>query len=122
MLAAGIVEVLARCKNFDRLRPGLDSNLQQAGAQALIHEQMRRQDSQLGQGFPRAGWIGNANQALYLLLHLRNQIGVNQISGKELRARRKPRLCGRVRPGSRFSQYRNYFHSIENEQIKPEQK
>jgi hypothetical protein len=38
MLAAGVVEVLARRKDFDRLRSRLDSNLQQARAQALVHK------------------------------------------------------------------------------------
>jgi hypothetical protein len=33
----------------------LDGKLQQAGVQTLVHPQVRRQDSQLGQGFsPRA--------------------------------------------------------------------
>jgi hypothetical protein len=42
---------------------------------------MSRQDSQLGQRFPRAGWMGNASRALPLLLHLRNHLGYSQYEG-----------------------------------------
>ena len=52
MLAAGVVEVLAGGKDLDRLRAGAGGELQQAGMQPLIHEQMRGQDAPLGHRKP----------------------------------------------------------------------
>ena len=52
LLAAGVVEVLARGKDLDRLRAGSVGELQQPRVQALIHEEVRRQNSQLGHKIP----------------------------------------------------------------------
>ncbi len=55
VLAAGVVEVLARGKNLHRLRAGAVGELKQSGMKALVQEQVRGQNAQHGQAAPRAG-------------------------------------------------------------------
>jgi hypothetical protein len=49
MLAAGVVEVMARGKQFDRLGAGTGRQFQLGCVQALVPEQVRRENSQHGQ-------------------------------------------------------------------------
>jgi hypothetical protein len=74
---------------------------------------MRRQNSQFGQRFPRAGWLGNANRALYLLLHHATNWG---------KPERERNAARRNDAGRGFSQGHNNFQFFEIEQIHTEQK
>jgi len=69
VLAAGVVKVLARGKDLDCLRTGAAGLLKQAWVKALIHVEVRRQDSQLGQDLPRAGLMRITNRALLPFSH-----------------------------------------------------
>ena len=55
MLAAGVVEVLARGKDLHRLRAGALRELKQARMQTVIQKQMSRQNAQHLYVAPRAG-------------------------------------------------------------------
>jgi hypothetical protein len=46
VLTAGVVEMLTRGKNLNRLRAGSPGEFQQPGMQALCQEKMRRENSQ----------------------------------------------------------------------------
>jgi hypothetical protein len=52
LLAASVIEVLAGGKELDRLRAGLGGQLQQPSVKALVQEEVRRKDSQLGHRIP----------------------------------------------------------------------
>jgi hypothetical protein len=70
LLAAGVVEVLARRKDLDRFGAPLDGLLQQPGVQALVQEQVCRQNAQLGHRLPRAGSMESANPAPIIVAFL----------------------------------------------------
>ncbi len=55
VLAAGVVEVLARGKDLHRLRAGALRKLKQAGVQTMIQEQMSRKNAQHLREAPGAG-------------------------------------------------------------------
>ncbi len=57
LLAAGVVEVLARGKNLHRLRAGALRELKQARMQTVIQKQMSRQNAQHLCVVPRAGLV-----------------------------------------------------------------
>jgi len=69
LFTAGVVEVLARGKDLDGLRARARGKLKQTWVQALIHEEVRRQNSQLGQDLPRAGLVQRTNRALLSFSH-----------------------------------------------------
>jgi hypothetical protein len=51
--------------------------------QALVHEQMCRQNAQFGHRFPRAGSMESANPVLLLLLHFCNNLWKTGIAEEE---------------------------------------
>jgi hypothetical protein len=53
MFAAGVIEVLPGGKDFHALRARSGGEFQQTWMQALVEEQVRRQDSQHDQGISR---------------------------------------------------------------------
>ena len=75
VLAAGVVEVLAGGKDFDCLGTGPVSELQQAGVEALVEEQVRGQDSQHGEELPSFGWLRKTNRTLHRLSHFAGVYG-----------------------------------------------
>jgi hypothetical protein len=54
MFTAGVVEMLAGGKDLHRLSAGAGSQVEQPWVQALFEKQVRRQDSQHGQGLPQS--------------------------------------------------------------------
>jgi hypothetical protein len=124
MLAAGVVEVLARGKNLHRLRSPLAGKLQQSGVQALVQEQVRGQNAQLGHRSPPRRKHGISQ--LWRSFHCRifaityGKPGVAE-EGAGSRVATED-AHGEVLPDSKFLQNRNYFLFIENESLKTEQK
>ena len=55
MITAGVVEVLTRGEDFDRLRTGAVREFKQTWMQTMVQKQMSRQDAQHLRVAPRAG-------------------------------------------------------------------
>jgi hypothetical protein len=55
VLAAGVVEMLAGGKDLNSLRTRMGGQIQESRMQALIEENMCREDAEHGEEVPRAG-------------------------------------------------------------------
>ena len=69
LLAAGVVEVLARGEDLHRLRAGALRELKQPRVQTVIQEQVSRQNAQHFLAAPRTGRVCTQNLVLPLFSH-----------------------------------------------------
>ena len=105
MFAAGVVEVLAGGKDLHRFSAGAGSQLKQAWVQALLEEQVRRQDSQHGQWLSQVDLESKSN--ITPIVSFSQQFRSNRACGwgcgerGAMSSRCKPADLGRRRLASR---------------------